>query len=92
MIRTIVASAVLATAATLGLAGTASAQPVFAGGLVNINVTDVIDDTQVLVQVPIGVAANVCGVRVAILAELGPEDTFDCEAGTVQELPVAFQP
>jgi hypothetical protein len=77
-----------AGALTLGsvlLAAPAQAQP-RQEGLVNVNVEDV------TVQIPIGVAANVCGVTVAVLAELPPGEAFDCEAGTVQELPVAFQP
>jgi hypothetical protein len=75
-------------ALTLGsvlLAAPAQAQP-RQEGLVNVNIEDV------NVQIPIGVAANVCGVTVAVLAELPPGATFDCEAGTVQELPVAFRP
>jgi hypothetical protein len=48
----------------------ALAQPVFTGGLVNVNVTDVLTNNEVAVQVPIGVAANVCGLSVGVLAEL----------------------
>jgi hypothetical protein len=44
-------------------------------GLVNVNVTDV----GVVVQVPIGIAANVCGVNAAVLAEQLPGDV-ECDA------------
>lgn len=79
----------LASVAALGvgsvvLAAPASAQPVFTGGLVNVNIEDV------NVQIPIGVAANVCGVTVAVIAEVQPAP-FDCEAAVTQDLPVAFQ-
>jgi len=42
------------------------------------------------VQIPIGVAANVCGVTVAVIAEVQP-DPFPCDAAVTQDLPVAFQ-
>lgn len=79
----------LASVAALGIGGVAlaapaSAQPVFTGGLVNVNIEDV------NVQIPIGVAANVCGVTVAVIAEVQPAP-FDCEAAVMQDLPVAFQ-
>jgi hypothetical protein len=79
----------LASVAALGVGGVAlaapaSAQPVFTGGLVNVNIEDV------NVQIPIGVAANVCGVTVAVIAEVQPAP-FDCEAAVMQDLPVAFQ-
>jgi hypothetical protein len=35
---------------------------VIPGGLVNVTVTDVLSGDQINVQVPVGVAANVCGV------------------------------
>ncbi len=70
----------------------AMAQPLFTGGLVNINVTDVLTDNDVAVQVPIGVAANVCGVSVGVLAELAEQGPVDCTSSTTQDLPVAFRP
>ena len=61
-------TALVATGAlSLAFAGTAGAQPT-QEGLVNVNVSDV------LVQLPISVAANVCDTNVAVLstiAELG---------------------
>jgi hypothetical protein len=83
--RTLVAGAVLAAATTVGLAPMASAQPVFTGGLVNVNLSD---NT---VQVPIGVAANVCGVSVAVIARNLPAPV-ECTSRTTQDLPVRFRP
>ncbi len=91
-------AATLASVAVLGMGGVAlavpaSAQPIFTGGLVNIAVTDVLNGNQVAVNVPVGVAANVCGVSVAVLATPAPAPgPVDCTAATTQDLPVAFQP
>jgi hypothetical protein len=55
------------------VAPTASAAPVVTGGLVNVTVTDVLNNNTVTVTVPIGVAANVaanvCGVAVGVLVQ-----------------------
>jgi hypothetical protein len=76
----------------VGAAAPASAQPpVITGGLVNITIVDVLNDNQINVQVPIGVAANVCGVQANVLARGGIQEPVDCTAATTQELPVAFQ-
>ena len=83
------------TAGTLGLsvllAPAAVAQPVITGGLVNITVFDVLNNTDVNVQVPIGVAANVCGVNAAVLADLAATGPVDCTAATTQDLPARFR-
>lgn len=86
-------AAVLATGAlSLGLAGPASAKgPLVTGGLVNVTVTDVLTGP-VNVQIPIGVAANVCGVQANVLAQGGIQEPVDCTASTTQDLPVAFRP
>ena len=51
---------------------TAQAQPVVTGGLVNVTVTDalnnVLSDNNVGVAAALAVAANVCGVAVNVLA------------------------
>jgi len=60
--------------------------------LVNITVFDVLNNVNVNVQVPIGVAANVCGVNANILAHQAPTSPVDCTAATTQDLPVAFRP
>ena len=59
--------------------------------LVNIIVFDVLNNNNVNVQVPIGVAANVCGVSVAALLGLAATGPVNCTATTLQQLPVAFQ-
>ena len=62
-----------------GALAPASAQPVITGGLVNVVVTDVIDDVTVTLQdinvsvgAALGIAANVCGVGVNVLAQQLP--------------------
>lgn len=61
-------------------------------GLVNVTLTDVLNNNQVNVQVPIGVAANVCGVDANVLAQRNNSGPVDCTSHTTQELPVAFRP
>lgn len=77
----------------LGLVGVApaAAQPVVTGGLVNITIVDFLNNNDVNVQVPIGIAANVCGVQANVLARGGIQEPVDCTAATTQELPVAFR-
>jgi len=84
----------LATAAvSLGIvAGPASAQQGSQEGLVNVAIVDVLNNNQVNVQVPIGVAANVCGVNVGIIQQIRRAGgTVDCTASNTAELPVSFQ-
>ncbi len=70
----IILGALVASLMLVGVtAGPASAQP-RQQGLVNVNVTDV------NVQIPIGVAANVCGVAVNVLAGAADLSQVDCEA------------
>jgi hypothetical protein len=61
--------------------------------LINIIVFDVASGNDVNVQVPIGVAANVCGVNAAVLAsQVAQGATPDCSAeATTGDLPVRFQ-
>ena len=64
--RVRITAAALLCSLTL-LAGTASAafaQPNNQTGLINVNIEDVIVQVPVSVAVPIGIAANVCGVNV----------------------------
>ena len=60
--------------------------------LINITVVDVLNNNNVNVQVPISVAANVCGVQANVLAQGGIQEPVDCTAATTQDLPVAFRP
>ncbi len=59
--------------------------------LVNITIFDVVDLRNVNVQVPIGIAANVCGVQANVLAQGGIQEPVDCTSSTTQDLPVAFR-
>lgn len=57
----------------------AAAAPVVTGGLINVTVTDVLNNTTV--QVPVGVAANVCDVNAAVLVqEFNDTGEATCEA------------
>ena len=90
------AAALTATAAlTLSgaaVAAPASAAPVVTGGLVNVTLVDVVDvnHNQVIAQVPIGVAANVCNLSVAAVLAAAGTDGAACTA-TNNQLPRAFQ-
>jgi hypothetical protein len=71
--RTLAAAASLACGAAVGFASPAAAQPV-QNGLVNVNVSDL------EVQVPIAIAANICDVNVAVLVQDLLDDAADCRA------------
>ena len=58
--------------------------------LINVVIFDVVDLRNVTVQVPIGVAANVCGVQANVLAQ-DTDQTVDCTSSTTQDLPVQFR-
>ena len=91
--RKLMIAAAIAAASTT--AAPAIAQVNLSGGLVNVTITDVsilnnfLNDTQiaalnnlsvpVTVQVPVGVAANVCNVSAAVLGRSGPTGGT-CEA------------
>lgn len=69
-------------ALSAGALAPASAAPVFTGGLVNVTVVDLVDLTNTSVNVPVSVAAQICGVSVRALAVgLGPDGTIaDCDS------------
>ena len=84
-----ISAGVFAAALSLGLANTTSAQPpvVIGGGLVNVQIVDVIDDIivdiddiNVNVGVALQVAANVCGVAVGVIAEDLADGNAACDA------------
>lgn len=85
--------AIFASVCALSAAGATSAQaaPVVTGGLVNVTLSDVVDvnNNHVIAQVPIGVAANVCGINANVIVQ-NPAATSSCET-TVDQLPTAFQ-
>ena len=76
---------VTAGALTVGFASPAAAHQ---QGLVNLDVD--VTDNEVIVQVPIGIAANVCGVNAAVLATGSQSTDPVCETD-VSNLPRAFQ-
>jgi hypothetical protein len=60
--------------------------------LINIIVFDVLNDVNVNVQVPVGVAANVCGVSVAVIVEEAENGPVDCTAtADIHDIPVQFR-
>jgi hypothetical protein len=59
----------------------ASAQPVITGGLVNLTITDVLNNNQVTVQVPVSAAAAICGVQVGVISALGQNVTCTPHSG-----------
>ncbi len=59
--------------------------------LINITVVEVLSGNNVNVQVPIGVAANVCGVQANVLAQNNVQEPVDCTSATTQDLPVRFR-
>jgi len=69
-----VAAAAFAGSGIVGLAGPGAAEPVTQQGLVNVNLTDV------AVQVPVALAANVCDVNVAVLVDQLSDASAPCTA------------
>jgi hypothetical protein len=54
-------------------------------------VVDVLSGNNVNVQVPIGVAANVCGVQANVLAQNSIQEPVDCTSATTHDPPVRFR-
>jgi hypothetical protein len=90
--RVAVALAAGALGTSAAAAPAATAQPLVTGGLVNITITDLLNNNQVNVQVPVGVAANVCGVQANVLAQGNTTSPVDCTSSNTQQLPVEFRP
>ncbi len=66
---------------SLGVAAPAQAQaPVVTGGLVNVTIVDAVDVNDVVVQVPIAAAVNLCDVTVAVLVEDLRDGDANCDA------------
>jgi len=72
MIRLKRAAAVAGLTASLALApaAAASAAPVVTGGLVNVTITNVLNNNTVQVAIPVNAAANICNVSVGVIADL----------------------
>jgi hypothetical protein len=60
----------------VGLASPAAAAPPDQSGLINVNVSDLV------VQIPIGIAANICDVNVAVLVGELVDGAAPCNAAT----------
>ncbi len=65
----------------------ASAQPVITGGLVNLTITNVLNNNTVTVQVPVTAAAAVCGVQVGVISALGQDVTCTPHSGNATATP-----
>lgn len=65
---TVLASGLAAGGLTMSTTA-ASAQPVITGGLVNVTVTNLLNNNQVAVQIPVDAAASICGLNVVVLAQ-----------------------
>jgi len=92
-IAAILAASAISVGGGVAATPAAQAQPVVTGGLVNVTIVDAVDvnHNNVNVQVPIGVAANVCGVQANVLAQGNFQSPVDCTAHNTAELPVIFQ-
>jgi hypothetical protein len=102
--RRVFAVVVASGALAAGVAAPASAQPTNQDGLVNVAVVDVLNNNNVFanVQVPVGIAANICNVDVNVLARQRQEQgTRTCNSAVenqaaaealVRQLPAGFQP
>jgi hypothetical protein len=77
LVKRAIAGVVVAGALAIP-AAPALAQPVVTGGLVNVTIVDVLSGNEVALQVPVTVAANVCGVSVAALAQDLRSGPVDC--------------
>ena len=75
-VTAMVASVVLALSAFAGVASGARDQT----GLINLEVTNVLNNNTVTVNVPISAAANICGVQVAAILALNEQDGVECVA------------
>ena len=76
-----------------GLTTSASAQPVNVGNLVNVNISNVLNNNDVDVTIPVNAAANICGVEVNVLvAEIAGDRTYTCDARGNQTVTVEDAP
>lgn len=76
----IVTAASTATLVGGGLATSAEAAPIAVGNLVNVQVTNVLNNNQVAVQIPITAAANICGVAVDVLSSGLASGPVSCDS------------
>ena len=89
---------IIATLAAMAMLAIAAAAPALAQqtGLVNVDVD--VTDNVLIVQVPIGIAANLCGINANVIAQQRGQQDVACEADAdstadaIAQLPPAFQP
>ena len=92
--RKFMASVAASALLTVGVAGTASAQPVVTGGLVNVTITNLLTGAEILsrndvrVGAALNLAANVCDVNVNVLAEQLETGDATCDNGN-QEVTIS---
>ena len=80
-IKKLVATTFATALMAFGVAAPAGAQPVVTGGLINVTLVDVLSHDNIAVQVPVGIAANVCDVNAAVLlAAVRDTGSATCEA------------
>ena len=82
------AGAVLATAGALAAGIGAPAASAQQSGLVNVEITNLLNHNAIQVTVPINAAANVCGVSVNALSALIATAPVNCTAGANQQFRV----
>jgi ABC-type sugar transport system substrate-binding protein len=75
---------------SFGLSSAASAQ--VTGGLVNVTITNVLNNNKVAVQIPITAAANVCGVNVTVLAQQLTSGPVTCTSRSGNQTLTISQP
>jgi len=75
------AAATTMTAGALigGFAAPASAAPVAVGNLVNVQISNLLNNNQVNIAVPINAAAAICGVDVAVLSTTTDLSSVTCD-------------
>lgn len=80
--RKLVAALFSTAVMAVTVAAPASAHPpLVTGGLINVTLMDVLNNNNVSVQVPVGIAANVCDVNAAVLlAAVRDTGSATCEA------------
>lgn len=94
--RSIVRAGVLSTAAAGmlvagGMTASASAQPIALNNLVNVQISNVLNDNEVVVSVPINAAAAICGVDVDVLVlaqQAGDVTSVTCDARGDQQVEI----
>ena len=80
--KRLLAATAVAGALSVGAAAPAFSQPVVSGGLVNVTITNLLNNNQVAATVPVSAAAAICNVQVAVLSNLPSGGTTTCNPRT----------